>query len=295
MIKLFTDSDLDGVSCKILAIKEYGYKNVDVLLCTPYTINKEVKEFILSKEYTKYKHVYITDLSVDEEVAELINESDITINLIDHHKTALWLNKYSWAHVIIENGQKLTCGAYEFLFYLKETCQDKNAFSYCNMVRKYDTWEWFDRNDYAPKYLNDLFYFFGEERWTNNILKELINGKFNILNEYSEIINCLQKEETEYLETKLNSVTFTDYKGYIGGVVFAENHGSMLGNYLCNNLDIDIAIIIVGNSKISLRTIRDDIDLSEIVKEYGGGGHPKAAGYKINHTNSNKIFNLYTK
>ncbi len=33
--------------------------------------------------------------------------------------------------------------------------------------------------------------------------------------------------------------------------------------------------------KGSLRTTRDDVDVSEIAKQYGGGGHKKAAGFKV--------------
>jgi len=36
-----------------------------------------------------------------------------------------------------------------------------------------------------------------------------------------------------------------------------------------------------GHIKGSLRTRRDDVDLSEIAKKFGGGGHPKAAGFTI--------------
>jgi phosphoesterase RecJ-like protein len=36
-----------------------------------------------------------------------------------------------------------------------------------------------------------------------------------------------------------------------------------------------------GNVKGSLRTRRDDLDLSEIAKLYGGGGHPKASGFVL--------------
>lgn len=35
------------------------------------------------------------------------------------------------------------------------------------------------------------------------------------------------------------------------------------------------------NVKGSLRTRKDDVDLSEIAKKYGGGGHPKAAGFSV--------------
>lgn len=36
-----------------------------------------------------------------------------------------------------------------------------------------------------------------------------------------------------------------------------------------------------GHVKGSLRTTRDDVDVSEIAKRFGGGGHQKAAGFKV--------------
>lgn len=47
---------------------------------------------------------------------------------------------------------------------------------------------------------------------------------------------------------------------------------------------VDFAFLIKeesGNVKGSLRTKRDDLDLSEIAKLYGGGGHPKASGFVL--------------
>ena len=37
------------------------------------------------------------------------------------------------------------------------------------------------------------------------------------------------------------------------------------------------------NAGISFRTKRDDIDLSQVAKAFGGGGHPQAAGGKLEH------------
>lgn len=36
-----------------------------------------------------------------------------------------------------------------------------------------------------------------------------------------------------------------------------------------------------GTVKASLRTTRDDVDVASIAKSYGGGGHPKAAGFLV--------------
>ena len=34
-------------------------------------------------------------------------------------------------------------------------------------------------------------------------------------------------------------------------------------------------------NKVSLRAFHDHIDVSEIAKKFGGGGHPKAAGFQL--------------
>jgi len=47
---------------------------------------------------------------------------------------------------------------------------------------------------------------------------------------------------------------------------------------------VDFALLLQeerGHVKGSLRTRREDLDLSEIAKLYGGGGHPKAAGFSM--------------
>jgi len=48
------------------------------------------------------------------------------------------------------------------------------------------------------------------------------------------------------------------------------------------NVDILMVFGWIGDKwKISLYTLKDDIDVSTICKEFGGGGHKKAAGFKL--------------
>lgn len=59
-----------------------------------------------------------------------------------------------------------------------------------------------------------------------------------------------------------------------------------ISNYL-NNLSNDIKCSLVlkdsglGRVKGSLRTTRDDVDVSKIAMSFGGGGHRKAAGFEV--------------
>lgn len=48
----------------------------------------------------------------------------------------------------------------------------------------------------------------------------------------------------------------------------------------------------VNQKSISYRTTKDDIDLSEIAKHFGGGGHPKAAGSRVSEQQIDDFMNI---
>ena len=66
MIKLFTDIDLDGLGCGVLAKLAFG-DQVDVAYCSYRNLNQRVEAFIDNPEH-QAEEMYITDLSVSEAV-----------------------------------------------------------------------------------------------------------------------------------------------------------------------------------------------------------------------------------
>lgn len=58
-----------------------------------------------------------------------------------------------------------------------------------------------------------------------------------------------------------------------------------LSNFLNSLSDVKAVMVLKEDGpntiKGSLRTTREEVDVSEIAKEYGGGGHAKAAGFKV--------------
>ncbi|MDK2600547.1 hypothetical protein QO179_23930 [Bacillus stercoris] len=101
-VKVFTHTDLDGVGSGLIFQTLYNKDNVSVTYCDYKDINDIVKKF-LKTDLSKWSKIFITDISVNEEVAELIQniyqESFNHFVLLDHHGTATWLNKYEWALV----------------------------------------------------------------------------------------------------------------------------------------------------------------------------------------------------
>ena len=73
-IKLFSHCDLDGIGCAVLAYLAFGRDNVDVEFCNYDDVDGKIREFYLCGNPEDYDAIYITDISVDEEVAAEIDE-----------------------------------------------------------------------------------------------------------------------------------------------------------------------------------------------------------------------------
>ena len=298
MIKLFTHTDLDGVSCEILG-KIAFEEDINVVRCNYGDIDAKVEEFINGAE--EYDKLFITDISVNKEIADkLLSVSDKVI-LLDHHKTALWLNEYPFALVQVEDESVgKMCGAYLFYEYLKKNHKefdDTPALKlFIDYVRMYDTWEWKEKYDnIIPKRLNDLMYIDGPNEFIDKMVYRLGNNLF-ILDDTD--LMKLQIEQTyinSYIAQKNETLMINDslFPEYTVGITFADKYISELGNKLCElHPELDFVVLInMSTLTVSYRTVKDDLDLSDIAKGFGGGGHPKASGSRFDVSIVNDMLN----
>ena len=298
MIKLFTHTDLDGVSCEILG-KIAFEEDINVVRCNYGDIDAKVEEFINSAE--EYDKLFITDISVNKEIADkLLSISDKVI-LLDHHKTALWLNEYPYALVQVEDESiGKMCGAYLFYEYLKKNHKEFNDTPalklFIDYVRMYDTWEWKEKYDnIIPKRLNDLMYIDGPNEFIDKMVYRLGNNLF--IFDDTDLMK-LQIEQTyinSYIAQKNETLMVNDdlFPGYTVGITFADKYISELGNKLCElHPELDFVVLInMSTLAVSYRTVKDDLDLSDIAKGFGGGGHPKASGSRFDASIVNDMLN----
>jgi oligoribonuclease NrnB/cAMP/cGMP phosphodiesterase (DHH superfamily) len=303
MIKLFTHTDLDGVSNAVIAFINFDFENVDVEYCNYNNVNDKVKQFLFQSNTNDYDKVFITDISVNDELAKKIdNIKNLDIKLFDHHPTAIELNKYKWAKVeVMLNETEKTCGTKLFYDYLrknsekgkpiKQTCVRK----FVDTVRKYDTWQWKAENDTTPKLWNDLLYIIGREEFTESISYRLeYDHKFEFSDFDRKILDLRQRKIDSYVKAKDKQIIVKDILGHKAGVVFGEQFSSELGNRLCDmHPELEFIVIINLSSSISYRSIGDSIDLGkDIASVYGGGGHPNASGSPLSDDIRNKVLNL---
>ncbi|MBW4885452.1 MAG: oligoribonuclease [Bacillus sp. (in: Bacteria)] len=247
----------------------------------------------------QHEGLFITDLSVHQENEERLDhyaEAGGKVKLIDHHKTALHLNERSWGMVKVqyEDGRLASATSlfYEYLIdngYIQET---KAMDQFVELVRLYDTWEWEQTDALEAKRLNDLFFMVSIDEFEEKMVRRLKESDAFSFDEFEEKILDMEEEKIErYIRRKRREIVQTFINAHCVGIVHAESYHSEVGNELGKtypHLDY-IAILNMGGKKVSLRTIHDETDVSEIAGTFGGGGHAKAAGCPL----TDEAFKLY--
>jgi len=284
-VKLFTHTDLDGAGCAIIA--KMTYMDVDIEFCDYDNVNEKIENFYIGSVKNNYDKVFITDISVNEEVANIIEYyKDANyypeIKLFDHHKTAEWLNKYEWASVSewLESDVK-NSGTSMLNNYLKNHPYDKAIYNFAEKVRQYDTWEWKTKySDIEPKLINDLFQIQGRDLFIHNVIYQFNrNEEFTLSEGDRLLLKSNQDKIDKYINERGKILITKTLNGHKVGIVFAEQYQSELGNTLSEkHPELDYMVIINPSKSISYRTIKEGVDLSVIASFYGGGGHPYASG-----------------
>ena len=292
-IKLLTQNDLDGVGCyivaKILLAHQHHY-GVDVTYCTHSNIQEMMSETILKGD--DYEHIYMTDIVVYDDYIQQFFTPEVVekTTIIDHHKSALDLNKYDFAHICIQRDDKLMSGTYLFYQYLKKTYEFKLQLDIFNKlerfveaVRSYDTWDWSKYNNLLAKDINDLLYIKGIKNFAEDMIEILLDTSDNLLLRETDCVLLTSERHriSNYIKAKEKDIFELQLYEYHLGVIFAEQYVSELGNQIALNYPEYDAIAIIGSRTVSLRTVKEDIDVSVLAKRFNGGGHKKAAGFPL--------------
>lgn len=289
-VKLFTDTDLDGLGTAIVAKLAFG-DNVDVIHCSYRNLNQRVDHYLQHND-DKETQLFITDLSVNEQVEKKLKERYANgghVQMIDHHVTALHFNEHPWGYVVTEyeDGRK-TCATsllYEYLLE-KNHLQPTNALNeFVDLVRQYDTWEWDENDNILAKHLNDLFFMFGREQFEDDLIKRLKENpnQFELTDMENMLMDVEEKKIERYIFAKNKQIVQRFVGDFCIGIVHAEQYLSELGNALNKkNPHLDMIVLVnMGTKKLGFRTIHEEINVAEFAKELGGGGHPKASGCEL--------------
>lgn len=274
-------ADNDGITPIILAnitLKDFDKKLIEVS-----EVDKTLKENL-----DKYNKIYILDLNVSDEMAQMINQNENyknKITILDHHASNLHLNKYDFITVISEIKTRKECATTLFYNYLMENhpndlLKKESTKTLVEYVRLIDTYDFKTKKDKEnAEKIRTLFELFGVDNYIEYFTNYLINNDTFAYGPQEKLLIKIKEDEIKrYLKEKEKEMIKGTLDGYQVGVVYAENYRSQLGNYLIeNHSELDFSIVINVSKKISYRS-NGKVDLSVFSQKYGGGGHKDASG-----------------
>lgn len=308
---LFTHNDLDGAACAVVA--KLFYPNIRTIICSYDNIDNNIL-----KHLTRYprRTVIMSDVSYkksNDNITELFKHHNTYI--ADHHESSLWL-KDVFEQTNIEKDGKY-CGAillYELLSYIKEYGEttkfdirklhkkhyfeklynsDTKLYDFLTYVNNWDLWFWVNNTQKEDWFqnkslrLNNAYYLF-EQKFISKVYEYLIGKRkklfsYNDKNIISEYCKKQEKDILEYVSSKKLAIYHSEKYGDLRCcLVYMEKpYQSLTSSYIKMEKgyseQYDMTVLTYDTSG-SLRN-GNNINLCEIAKELGGGGHSYAAGF----------------
>jgi oligoribonuclease NrnB/cAMP/cGMP phosphodiesterase (DHH superfamily) len=275
----------DGSACALLFLAAGGKKE-NIHFCNPAHVETDAMLYELIHD-TDDSDIWMVDLSISKEMADSIRDTvhECRIEIIDHHNSAIPLKEYYFCQIDENNSQ---CGSmlfYNWLFGLSGSGHGELR-KYKELVTLTDDIDRWKHNYPESGQLAVLHKILGQElfieRFKKNPGVDLTDQEhylIDINNKKREIDTKNRKKSLKIITKIINSVE------YRFGIVYSYGDDqSLLGNAICSDpgLDVDVAVIVGGHS-ISFRSNEDcSLDLSEVTKLNGGGGHKHAAGCNLN-------------
>ena len=216
----------------------------------------------------KGKHIYFVDCSTDRETLLRINEESDSVTVLDHHISAFnKIGDLDFCHFNMNNSGCVL--AWKYLF------PNEEVLILLQYIQDRDLWSW--KLDSAKEVLAIIDSYpkaINEWNYLNKILSSpstfdiAVKSGSEILRYREMIINKLSKnyEEINILGHSGVMINSPVYQGEIADKF--DNYEVILVYYKSKD-----------NYRCSLRTRRDDIDVSKIAEKFGGGGHKKASGF----------------
>lgn len=271
MTYLFTHEDLDGVGCAVIAHIAFP-SDLYVKYCSYRSINDDINSFLDTA--SSDAHILISDISVDEATAQRLDSWNV--QMYDHHP----INVLRDWMIVDATGNE--CGTSLVATALLPDMTPAVA-EFVEAIRLFDTWQ-FEKNAMSlSERLNELHNLLGHRGFVEMVVPSLSAGEpFTIPHFFELAISNSFAARDRYFEKKEKAMITTTFEDYKTGLVFADRDISLMAEYVFHrHPELEIVAVCYMPAGISLRTRRDDIDLTEICRRRGGGGHQKASAFYL--------------
>lgn len=282
MTYLFTHNDLDGVGCAVIARLAFP-TDLSIKYCSYKSINDDINAFLDTAP--EDAQILITDISVNEETASRLD--GYNVRMYDHHPIEV---TRPWMTI---DTKGMECGT-TLLAQALLAPMSGAVWMFAQNILLFDVWDFMKFKGDLPERMNALHDLLGHDGFVEMAVEQLSRDESFVIPHYFEIaIAHFFKERDRYFKKKEEALITTTFEGYTTGLVFADRDVSLMAEYVYErHPELDIVAVCYMPTGISLRTHRDDINLTEICRRRGGGGHQKASAYYLSRDIAGKAVDV---
>ncbi|MCX8184299.1 MAG: DHHA1 domain-containing protein [Sulfolobales archaeon] len=275
---MIAHTDLDGVASAAIITRTLGSVDKYVFIQP-----QALPRVLSSVECSNDCEIYICDLSPNSEGVNSITKnlrklasSGAKIWWFDHH---IWDS--SWVKEVLDSGVKLvqdtsTCSA--GLVYGELGVGDSVSERLSRATCSLDLWVF---DDWLGNFLARYVGYSKSENWRRRVTAKLSSGSL-LDSEILEVVEDSISRELEILSEALRKCGISDLCGIRVAYYYKsvrDHVTSYIAALLMARFNADMAAICRRGS-VSLRS-RGRVDVREIAKKLGGGGHRNAAGFSV--------------
>lgn len=282
-IQQFTHGDLDGAGCALVGYHTFTEDELVVTHCQygsgSDSIDAQVTKFL--EKSGSADALLITDICPSERVCERIEalkDSFEWVLVQDHHGTTAWASKYKWVE---HEAQNKRCGARMLLDWSKQS--DGRMDNFVSAVDAYDRWQLDSVFRKRGEVLNTLYKFLGFDGFIKEFRNDIEADETGWISNLVPVLEARLKEVIRtVIQNQMKDAIHVDRnKNRYAFLSLLSPHASEIGHAILDkfpNVDY-VAMALPGTDTISLRARTGGVDVAEIAKAQGGGGHAAAAGF----------------
>jgi oligoribonuclease NrnB/cAMP/cGMP phosphodiesterase (DHH superfamily) len=285
---------MDGSGCAIMFLRAGG-KRENIKYVAAGMLEKFLKDELdtLGDRFIVFADIGIQQANV--KYADMLEKRGNCV-LLDHHKTAAWLDGRPWCWITMDK-----CGthiAYDYFNKCGLLCYvtdiDWSIKRLVKMIEDHDLW----KSDMEPEAISLATYcvFFGQDTFVDNFHDRLLLPDESIFYpQEKKIMEGLERKRDAKIQkliekANIKKMEYDSREITVAYVVSSEPNTSLLLNRVFETRpDVDVACQInLDFPSVSMRTRSDTVDVSKICGRFGGGGHAKASGHRVDES-------IYTK
>ncbi len=257
---LLTHTDLDGIGCAVVYQAATGRR--DYRLVENGAVDAAVTEAMATE-----REVILSDHSISEGLVPAVEAflgGGGSFALLDHHKSALALDRFAWARVDVAHS-----AAWLLWDHLG---RPERVAEFARLVEDHDLWLHTDPRSSQLAALHGLV---GEERF----LARFANDPSVAFTDGERLLLEVEdRRRADYIARKVEQAEVVEAGGRRWALCFAESYRSELADALLDGLGVEgAAIVNATKATVSLRS--RTLDVAAIAERLGGGGHARSAAF----------------